>query len=314
MTLLKRKVVAIDSGAYNTKGKSSVGNIMFRTRFSLNHIDLGMCSNNNTYNVTINGKEYTIGDSADYEDISEGKDSEVHILTTLTSVALLRGDAKNIILMYGESYNMYSNPEQKRKIKNLLEGDHIVTVESKNGIIETHEFTIELVHILPEGVGHILQDLRNNLDIKYVWDWGGSTVNFLEVINGVPSKKSRSFELGMHNLTGSVESAISKAGHGRRPEDLVKQWIENGCPDRDIQKIIDKELYDQLYKIDHELKKNSINLQKFHEVTFIGGTSQLFSKQIRERYSCAIVYPKCLTANVDGFYEYGRLKYGNQAS
>lgn len=313
MALKNRKIVAVDSGAYNTKGKSSVGSVMFRTKYTRRHSDLGM-ANENTYNVTINGKEFTVGDSAREEDVSEGKDSELHILSTLTSVALLRGDAKEIILMYGESFNMYRNPEQKKRIENLLMGKHTVTIESKNGSKETHEFEIVTVHILPEGIGHILTDLRNNQGVKYVWDWGGSTVNFLEVINGIPSDNSRSFELGMHNLTGSVEDAISKAGHGRQPEQLVKSWIEGGCPDRNIQMVIDDTLDEQLYKIDHELRKNSINLQKFHEVTFIGGTSQLFTKQIRERYACAVVYPKCLTANVDGFYEYGRLKYGNQAS
>lgn len=313
MALKNRKVVAVDSGAYHTKGKSSVGSVMFRTKYTNKHTDLGM-ANENTYNVTINGKKLTIGDSAKYEDVGEGKDSDLHIESTLTSVALLRGDAKEVVLIYGESFNMYRNEEQKELIKNRLLGKHEVTIESKNGSVEVHKFEITLVHILPEGVGHILMDLRNNQGVKYVWDWGGSTVNFLEVINGIPSDNSRSFELGMHNLTGSVEDAISKAGFGRRPEQLVKTWIENGCPDRDIQSIIDDVLDEQLYKIDHELRKNNINLQKFHEVTFIGGTSQLFSKQIRERYACAILYPKCLTANVDGFYEYGRLKYGNQAS
>ena len=313
MALKNRKIVAVDSGAYNTKGKSSVGSVMFRTKYTKRHSDLGM-ANENTYNVTVNGKEYTVGDSAKYEDVSEGKDSEIHIVSTLTSVALLRGDAKEVILMYGESFNMYSNPEQKAKIKTLLEGKHTVTIESKNGAVETHEFTITLVHILPEGIGHILQDLRNNQGVRYSWDWGGSTVNFLEVINGIPSDNSRSFELGMHNLTGSVQHAISMGGEGRQPEQLVKDYIEKGCPNRNIQNIIDDVLEEQLYKIDHELNKMGINLQKFQEVTFIGGTSQLFSKQIRERYGCAILYPNSITANVDGFYEYGRLKYGSQAS
>lgn len=313
MSLKNRKIVAVDSGAYNTKGKSSVGSVMFRTKYTKKHTDLGM-ADENTYNVTINGKEVTIGNSAEREDVSEGKDSELHIWSTLTAVALLRGDAKEIILMYGESFNMYRNDEQKARIKSLLEGKHVVTVESKNGGTETHEFEITLVHILPEGVGHILQDLRSYQGVQYVFDWGGSTVNFLEVINGIPSANSRSFELGMHNLSGAVESAISKEGHGRQPEQQVKYWIEHGCPNKDIQFVIDDVLDDQMYKIDHELRKNSVNLKRFQDVTFIGGTTQLFSKQIKMRYACANVYPKCITANVDGFYEYGRLKYGNQAS
>lgn len=304
--MCKKKVVAIDAGKFNLKGKSEIGEVLFNTKFSLGHTDESMLGNG-TYNVTIEDKELTIGNNASFGDKKEGKASDVHVWSTLTAIALLRGDAKQIILMYGESYNKYVQNEHKKLIKDRFEGKHKIEV---NG--EVHEFEITLCHILPEGLGHILCNLSAYMGVQYVIDWGGATVIFMEVLNGVPQPdKCHSFLIGVNNVNAIISSKLSKSGIGNYTENQVKEWVEKGCSNKKIQQVIDNVITEQLYTLDDKLNGFGIDLHELLKTTFIGGTSQLLSSQIKKHYECAEIYPKGLTANVDGFWEYGRLKFGN---
>ena len=158
---LKRKIIAVDSGAFNTKGVSDIGEVLFNTKYSARHTDAGYLGED-TYNVTINGKELTIGNNATRTDKREGKHTDIHIWSALTAVAHLRGDADEIILGYGESFNKYVQDEQKKLIADKLVGKHTVEIENSKGQKEVHTFEIVLVHVLPEGTGHILSNLRAN--------------------------------------------------------------------------------------------------------------------------------------------------------
>lgn len=304
--MCNKKVVAIDAGKFNLKGKSEVGDVLFNTKFSLGHTDESLLGKG-TYNVTIGDKELTIGNNASFGDKKEGKASDVHVWSTLTAVALLRGDATKIILMYGESYNKYVQKEHKKLIKERFQGKHKIEV---NGVV--HEFEITLCHVLPEGLGHILSNLSAYMGVQYVIDWGGATVIFMEVLNGVPQPdKCHSFLIGVNNVNAIIASKLSKSGLGTHSENQIKEWVEDGCSNKAIQQIIDNVITEQLYKLDDKLNGFGIDLHEFLKVTFIGGTSQLLSSQIKKHYECAEIYSKCLTANVDGFWEYGRLKFGN---
>ena len=309
---LKRKIIAVDSGAFNTKGVSDIGEVLFNTKYSARHTDAGYLGED-TYNVTINGKELTIGNNATRTDKREGKHTDIHIWSALTAVAHLRGDADEIILGYGESFNKYVQDEQKKLIADKLVGKHTVEIENSKGQKEVHTFEIVLVHVLPEGTGHILSNLRANQGVKYVFDWGGSTINFLEVINGRPTESSQSFPFGVHNINALAGSAISKANLGTFSDAQIKEWVEKGCPNRDIQREIDYVLEEQLYKIDDKLSGFNINLHDYLEVDFTGGTTELFKSQIKQYWACARIQPECVMSNARGFYEFMRLKYGSQA-
>ena len=56
---LKRKIVAVDSGAFNTKGVSDIGEVLFNTKYSPRHTDAGYLGED-TYNVTVDGNDYTV--------------------------------------------------------------------------------------------------------------------------------------------------------------------------------------------------------------------------------------------------------------
>ena len=302
-----KKIIAIDAGKFNLKGKSDIGELIFNTKYSEHETDAELLGEK-TYNVSYKGKKYTVGNNATIPDMNEGKDSEVHILSTLTAIALLRGEAKEIVLMYGESFNKYSNPDHKRRLKSLFEGEHTITVGS-----HTHTFTINLCHILPEGIGHILCDMETYKGVQYTVDWGGTTAIFIKTMNGRPDMDiSASFHLGMHNINAIVSRELIKAGIGRYDMDMIGEWIQNGCDfNSDIQRIIDETVKQQLLKIDKELSGFGINLHVYQQgITFIGGTSQLFQSHIRKHYKYSNIHKNCLKANVNGFYEYGVAKYG----
>ncbi|MFR2314901.1 hypothetical protein [Terrisporobacter sp.] len=301
----KKKVIAIDAGKFNLKGRSDLGVLVYNTKYTFENTDADMLGAK-TYNIKYRGEEYTIGDNATYSDKNEGKDSLVHVICTLTSISLLRGDATDIILMYGESFNKYINPIHKRLLKSIFEGEHTITVGD-----EEHTFNINLCHILPEGMGNVLCNMDAYKGVRYQVDWGGTTVIFMKTINGRPDADvCRSFHLGMHNLAAIIEDKLIKAGQGRHEIAKIDEWIREGCEDIEKQKIINSVIKEQLLKIDDKLSAFGINLHEYLEVTFIGGTAQLFQSQIKAHYKCARIYHDCLMANVNGYYEYGIAKYG----
>lgn len=305
MSTMMKKVVAVDAGKRNLKGRSDIGELLFNTKYSFGHTDDDMLGGN-TFNIIFEGEEFTIGNNATFSDKNEGKDTKVHIMCTLSAVALLSGGAEEIILMYGESFNKYTNAEHKRKLKSKLEGRHTIVVDGKS-----YTFTITLCHILPEGMGHILCNLKAYQGVQYTLDWGGTTVIFIKTINGRPDTEvSKSFHLGMHHINATIADRLDKAGIGKYDGDLIDQWIKEGCKDMRIQKIIDIVIKEQLLKIDDRLAGFGINLHDYLDVTFIGGTSEQFQSQIKEHYACARLYSDPLRANVNGFYEYGRIKFG----
>ena len=72
-----KRVLAIDNGKMNMKGKSEEKEIYYLNKYSEGHTDL---RGENTYNVTYDEKNYTVGNNAKNSDKLEGKASEGHIL------------------------------------------------------------------------------------------------------------------------------------------------------------------------------------------------------------------------------------------
>lgn len=312
---LKSDVVAIDNGLMNLKGKSKHGEIIFQNKFSEGHTDVEL-KGKNTFNVSYGKKEWTIGENASRTHKLEGKDSEFHIVSALTAITKLfpkkeftvaeekNPNGKEMVLMYGESINRYFNDEHKQELRELFEGTHVIMVDG-----EVYKFTILFCHVLPEGIGHIIQNLEAYSGIRYTVDMGGGTINFTKTINGRPDETSFSVGLGMHNITAKVQNELSREKVGAFDEDMVKQYIRFGCDRNDINMIIERVIFNQFKELDDKLAGFGIDLHKLLEIHFIGGTSQQLSSQIRKYYKNAIVYEDSLYANVKGYYEYGRVKY-----
>lgn len=253
----------------------------------------------------------------------EGKASEGHILCALVAITHFLTPGKcedDIVLMYGESVDMYFNETHKKDLKKKLEGTHKIIVDE-----EEYEFTIGLAVILPEGMGHILQDLPNNMGKQYVIDIGGGTLNFLSIFNGLPNdEQSFSTEYGMNYLNGKVRREFKRRGLGNIKPDLADSYInrinDNTLP-KNIQEIIEECVINEQFKaLDEELAIEGLNIHKqleHYPLTCIGGGSELLSDLLETHYKTsngkkATVVEAPLMANVRGFYTYGVAKYSTK--
>lgn len=308
-------VVSIDNGLMNLKGKSKHGEIIYQNRCSVGFTDANL-KGENTFNVKYGMKEWTIGENGSESQKLEGKDSEFHVVSCLTAITRLfpkkeliaskenKDGGKKIALIYFESMNRYFNEEHKNKLKTLFEGFHKIYVDGEEFV-----FTIEMCNILPEGIGHILMNMRAYTGVRTSIDMGGGTINFVRTINGRPSEDSFSMPLGMHNIAAKVSKEISKAKAGNFDDNSIREFIRYGCSNNEINKIIENIIFEQFRILDNTLAGFGIDIHKLLEVDYIGGTSQEFSSQIRKYYANARVHEEGIMSNVRGGYEYGRVKY-----
>lgn len=319
--MVKRKMIAIDNGKKNLKAKCGDKEIIYANNYSIGHTPnlLGK----NTYNITYKNKEYTIGENTNKSDKNIGKGSEIQIIQALTAITrfLDHNINERVCVVYGESVDKYFDNENKKNIKSLLEGRHIVIVEENDEVV-TYTFTIEQVHILPEGTGELLSDFINKKNgTHYVVDIGGGTINFLTTDGCKPEcDQSTSLPLGINNVIFKIiQNAKRKSIDGvEGQEKLIHEYLENRekCGSTKLDKIIEETIIEQFKEFDNKLAGYGINLHKLLEVqpvTFVGGGSQLFKKQIDKLYKCevmttSVVVENPVMSNVRGFYNYGLIK------
>lgn len=309
------KIIAIDNGKMNMKITDGNVELCYLNKYSKKLTDDENLLGKDTYNVTYKGSNYTIGVNGKSSDRNEGKASDIHIVQALTAITrFIEPDCKeDIYIMYGESVDMYFNNKHKIEIKTKLEGKHTIYV---NGV--AYNFNIEYVQVLPEGIGHILQDMEKYNEIQYVVDIGGGTINFLKVKNGRPEPDScRSFLLGVNNIISEVQTELKRTGYGTYDEDLIRQYLTTReCPNASVLKKMDELVIEQLEKLDDTLSVRDINIHnilKVQPVMFIGGGSELFKEHINKYYRSEVidnlVVENALMANARGFYEYGIAKF-----
>ena len=312
----KLETVSIDNGLMNLKGKSKHGEIIYQNRYSDVYTDETL-KGANTYNVMYGGKCWTIGENGSKSYKLEGKDSAFHVASCLTAITRLFPEeellltkesvatgGKKLVLSYFESMNRYFNQEHKNNLRALFEGTHKVNVDGKDFL-----FTIEVCNILPEGIGHILTNLRAYQGVRISVDMGGGTINFVKTINGRPLEESFSMPLGMHNIVAKVQMELNRAKVGAFDDNLIKEYIRYGCTNMDINNTIENVVFNQFRELDNILAGFGIDIHKLLEVDFIGGTSQQLAPHIRKYYANAIVHEEAIFSNVRGGYEYGRVKY-----
>ena len=181
-----------------------------------------------------------------------------------------------------------------------------------------YDFTIRTVQIMPEGIGHILQDLPKYSGVQYVVDIGGGTINFLTVMNGRPEpSRSDSFLLGVNEIVRKIKEHLKRAGYGEQDEELILQFINDKktCKNKEVYKIIESYIKQDLKELDDKLSGfvDIHNLLKIQPVLFIGGGSELLKKQINEHYKSSVidnvVVEDALYANVRGFHAFGTVKF-----
>lgn len=312
-------IVAIDNGKNNMKAKLGKTRLCYNNKFSLDFSDASFIGDN-THNVIFGKQRYTIGANATRSDTNEGKASEIQITQALTAIANLVGPENKlpIYLMYGESVDKYLNTTHKAELKSLLEKKHIINVDGVE-----HTLNIQFAQILSEGLGFVLQDLKKYKGYQYVCDIGGGTINWITIYNGRPiPEMSRSFPLGVNNIAAKAIMKLKRNDEYSTTDDkLIMQFLteRETCPNQELLTILDNLLLEQLYQLDEELGKYSINIHdilKTYPVHFIGGGSKLLKKQIEKMYTTdlhldeSLVAEDAIYANVEGYYKFGVEIYG----
>lgn len=309
------KVIAIDSGKNNMKSIYNNTAFIYKNKIDAKHRD-GL--NNLTWNVLYKGLPYYVGDGASDSDLAEGKGSLEHKIQTLTTIAnYLDPNEKNdnVVVIYGESLDFYFNEEHKQKLVDSLEGKHSITIYRDGNPVE-YNFEIVKAHILPEGIGHIVNNIADCLKgRKFIVDFGGRTINFLTVINGAPVEdKNLSFstEGGIYQLASKCYNKLKP--YGVDSIESVETYIRYGCKNAEVQKIINETAIEHLIEFNNVLRKKGIDIKKVilnDDVIFVGGGTQAFEKQIIELYGNEITIPeKPILSNVTGFYLYGLQRFG----
>lgn len=307
-----KKIVAVDSGKYNMKLRSGDEVIIYENNFNEGTKETYGNTLKHTWNVEYNSKFYTIGASAEEKDPMEGKSSFPHFLGTLTGITNFLDPKKKdqlVTIIYGESMNFYKNPVHMSELKEQFNGRHKIKVNDK-----VYEFEVDTIHVLPEGIGHIICDEKSSKGVQYIVDIGGKTINFLKVRNSsIVMEESFSAPLGMNYLINLIIDIASNDGYELDP-DLTAEYLEDGAPNTKVQKYIDTGISKQFGKLEKLLHVKSINLKHLtenHGVWFMGGGTLILRDKIVNRYGQKTQIPENpLTANVDGFYKFGVMVYG----
>ena len=309
------KIIAVDSGKNNMKSICDDTAFIYKNKIDGKHRD---SLNNLTWNVVYNGMPYYVGDSATGSDLAEGKASIEHKIQTLTSIANFLDPKEkndNLVLIYGESLDYYFNERHRQGLVDSLEGKHTISI-IENGLPVEYNFTIKKAHILPEGIGHIINNIKDCLrGKKYVVDIGGRTINFLAVENGAPVEKlSFSVEMGIYQLASKCYHELKIAGLGVSDVESVESYIRYGCKNPAVKKVINETMIEHLKEFDAVLRKKGIDIHKIilnDDIIFVGGGTEGFKDVIVEYYGNSIIIPeKPILSNVTGFYLYGLQKFG----
>lgn len=314
MNKLTRKIIAIDCGKMNIKGRCGDNEIIYRNKYSKKHSDPEM-KGDKTWNVIYKDQFYTVGDTGIKSDKSAGKSSEIHIMSALTCITRfldVKEENDDLVIIYGESVTPYFDTKNKQAIITALEGKHQIVVDDVE-----YKFNISKVHVLPEGSGHILSDLPNYLGSQYVIDIGGKTINFLSLENGRPIEEDSFCEgMGILNIASKVQTELRKTSVGELPSRVIMEYIQNSAPTPDIQKVITECIFEQFEEFEDKLEERNIyihNIIQKHGVSFTGGGAELFAQEIKQLYGNKVkIVEDSVKANVRGFYTYGVSKFGSK--
>lgn len=309
---MQRTVInlGLDNGSGNLQLVTSTTRFLMENKIDEDRVlDKELSRNENSFNVIYKDKQYLVGAAANNPTGQvEGKHTERHLISMLTAFTQSIPNNSIVNMATGESMDKYFNAKHKEMLINKFTGDHEIIVDGK-----TYNYTIQKVHVLPEGIGHKLL-APGNYKGRITWtvDLGASTANFLYCNGLLPDEAySKSFQLGMHKLVSNIKTAISRNGYGKSvPTKNVDNYIKNGCNIPEIQEIINQEVF-TLLETFHNSLVTTIDLDDVfvEEIEFLGGTSIRLQQYIKQRYEKAIFIENGMWTNAEGFAKFAIAKF-----
>lgn len=298
------RYIAVDSGKFATKiawandDFSGYQKGMFRTRMGRGNFEDDAIENG-TYVCEIDGKVMKIGNGALQDaELETSKKSEVHKYSTLLAIALVVSpkEVDDVHCAIGIPAGEYKIVEKRNEYRDYILPEGPVTVKYKmqRGGIEERTFNIVKRYVYPESAGGIYLDIKRNKDTAAVIDIGNLNVNATYFSGGEPDFScSMTSELGGQILISGLAAELSSE-FTRCDERLVSKILKGPLKDRCLhpvspnaeleeasRSVIDKYLLDHVRKIRRTCDSKGWALD-YMPVTFIGGTSALLRKEIKE--------------------------------
>lgn len=316
---VKEIMMVVDNGKMNMKASCLDEEVIYKNNIVKGKSQGGLLSDN-THNVTFYDVDYTVGNSASSKNTEEGKANSEDIITCLTVITKflesnnLPTVGAKICLLYGESMNKYFNPTHKKFLKQQFLGTQKIT---RDGV--DYEFEITELHILPEGIGTLFEDLASKKEIDelyYITDIGGTTMNFLKVRKLLPVEgECFSEKYGITFLAKRLKHYINQRGITINLDVLKKNLI--------AQKSLGNEKLDELKKefglevvaklIDDAWLAQDVNIKEmisYQPFYISGGGAELFKEELEEYFKVGnktvTIKPESVWSNCRGFRNYGK--------
>lgn len=319
--MLDSKLIGVDPGKYATKAIAYNRNgikekVYFRTKiFKLNN-DIELEAQGKSYNVSLEGEDYIIGDQGEEIDYTVDKANINHKLATYTAATQLLDNHQAIRLVIGCPTSIYRNKNLRDEYKNYILNNGKVKILVNNN---SYSFLIENILVLPEGSGIVYTKPELFKDKRVaVIDLGGLNMNFTIYDNLIPQPSSmftinHGYAEIETRLTNELNSVYGTSFTTYDIQNIIKQGgvKVRGNIDTKSSLIIDSVIEQFMVKLIQETRKNNFNLDMM-DVVFVGGTSLLIHDKILQYLPHAAIMDNALWANVEGFYKVGAIKYGRK--
>jgi plasmid segregation protein ParM len=315
--------VAIDNGYDSTKVYAVINGkeykFKFRSKYELSEDDL---NKNNTMSLTWDNKSYLVGEGAMMDDLEYDKtNGELHKICTYTALARLSNFmGVNFNLVVGYPLNIYS--KNKEGFAEYLKTEGLIDVKIRydGNIYEDKLFGVNECLVLPQGAGAVFGENKKWEDkIVAILDIGGQTINGC-IMNNLNIVRQSIFteKLGVFILENEIKKNLDSAfGVDIQPyemQEIMKNKIYKkfGKKVEESIEIIEKTIQNHVKNIQKSMRLNKYNIEGLSNVLLVGGGSIVLKD-----YLCKVI-PQCVPcddpvfANVQGFYEVGKVIYGQK--
>ena len=312
-------LVSIDNGKMNMKARCRGKEYIYKNNIQKGKSKGGLLGKD-THNVTFYEIDYIVGDTATEKNREEGKARSEDIITTLTVITKfieeLNYQKKGLkfIVTYGESMNKYFSEKHQQFLRQQFVGEQKITRDG-----EEYEFEIVDLHVLPEGVGIVLEDLSLKKDVDdlyYITDIGGTTINFLKVVGLLPAKgECFSEKRGMTILKKKLVDFI-KQNDVEINYDIVSKNLKKGgsLGNKKLDEL--KKRFGLEYvakKIDEAWLSQDVNIKSminYQPVYITGGGAEVFKDELEEYFrvgeDTVKIKEDAVWSNCRGFSIYGK--------
>lgn len=306
--------IAIDCGKYNTKTNSFDGQkekkFAFRTKFSEGTFDDDMVGKG-SYIVQIDdGPVYKVGYKGHISpDMEDTKKTDIHRICSLAAcaIALGDGDHPDVHAAIGMPVSKIDIVKERKEYKDFIFGEegvtHTVVYMGDDLVKHTITFCFTVRNVYPEGIGVVYEHSKRCGGQVGVIDIGNLNVNALYVNNGIPEDDMCFTDKGGGNeimdslaneLTRLLGSTVTpnivaqalllptKPGHTYEDRHLITAGGRNKAVEAKSKEIIDRELQDHVESIKAKCKSIGKWPLDFMNLVFVGGTTVLLQKEIRE--------------------------------